>query len=94
MEKMKKGGMPWKKEVLYASGPVPLSEASSTKMSFVGFLGDYFQQMYDFAIDLIKWLDRVMGPKRGQGTAKPTWTRRHLKRPITASIELIASITT
>jgi len=34
MEKMKKGGKPWKDEVLYAS--------------------DYFQQMYDFAIDLIK----------------------------------------
>jgi len=34
MEKVKKGGKPWKNEPLYAS--------------------DYFQQMYDFAIDLIK----------------------------------------
>ncbi|CAK9006554.1 unnamed protein product [Durusdinium trenchii] len=34
MEKVKKGGKPWKNEPVYAS--------------------DYFQQMYDFAIDLIK----------------------------------------
>lgn len=65
MEKVKKGGMPWKKEVLYASRPVTL-----TSKSVVCFLGDYFQQMYDFAIDLIKWLDRPMGltawPRHGK----------------------------